>query len=125
SSRRRHTRLVSDWSSDVCSSDLPWSARTRPGHHGPPASASRPRCGDPPGARTLPGRTPPPPPGASHSALVWAEVPDVLQARPPLLAGLPHGLHPHPDPDFGGRDLLHEVLEGDVRAVEDDRRGHL
>src|SRR5258706_6184343 len=24
SSRRRHTRLVSDWSSDVCSSDLPW-----------------------------------------------------------------------------------------------------
>src|SRR5437016_6431872 len=25
SSRRRHTRLVSDWSSDVCSSDLPWS----------------------------------------------------------------------------------------------------
>src|SRR5437016_11654446 len=25
SSRRRHTRLVSDWSSDVCSSDLPTS----------------------------------------------------------------------------------------------------
>src|SRR5258706_3967238 len=25
SSRRRHTRLVSDWSSDVCSSDLPYS----------------------------------------------------------------------------------------------------
>src|ERR1019366_10718203 len=24
SSRRRHTRLVSDWSSDVCSSDLFW-----------------------------------------------------------------------------------------------------
>ena len=24
SSRRRHTRLVSDWSSDVCSSDLGW-----------------------------------------------------------------------------------------------------
>src|SRR5258706_5091946 len=24
SSRRRHTILVSDWSSDVCSSDLPW-----------------------------------------------------------------------------------------------------
>src|SRR5262249_58312454 len=24
SSRRRHTRLVSDWSSDVCSSDLCW-----------------------------------------------------------------------------------------------------
>src|SRR5438046_10103779 len=31
SSRRRHTRLVSDWSSDVCSSDLvglPWSYNT-------------------------------------------------------------------------------------------------
>src|SRR5438093_7418972 len=26
SSRRRHTRLVSDWSSDVCSSDLPTGA---------------------------------------------------------------------------------------------------
>ena len=26
SSRRRHTRLVSDWNSDVCSSDLIWSA---------------------------------------------------------------------------------------------------
>src|SRR5262249_59030604 len=25
SSRIRHTRLVSDWSSDVCSSDLAWS----------------------------------------------------------------------------------------------------
>src|SRR5262249_57332504 len=34
SSRRRHTRLVSDWSSDVCSSDLarlaPVRARSRP-----------------------------------------------------------------------------------------------
>src|SRR5258706_6876365 len=28
SSRRRHTRLVSDWSSDVCSSDLLWRARS-------------------------------------------------------------------------------------------------
>src|SRR5437016_12840157 len=30
SSRRRHTRLVSDWSSDVCSSDL---AERLPAHH--------------------------------------------------------------------------------------------
>src|SRR5438046_8252381 len=30
SSRRRHTRLVSDWSSDVCSSDLPESSRLSP-----------------------------------------------------------------------------------------------
>src|SRR2546422_8536199 len=26
SSRRRHTRCSRDWSSDVCSSDLPWTA---------------------------------------------------------------------------------------------------
>src|SRR5258706_8906410 len=30
SSRRRHTRLVSDWSSDVCSSDLEHSSRFNP-----------------------------------------------------------------------------------------------
>src|SRR5262249_59386921 len=30
SSRRRHTRLVSDWSSDVCSSDLSAVSRARP-----------------------------------------------------------------------------------------------
>src|SRR5258706_7639767 len=29
SSRRRHTRLVSDWSSDVCSSDLSVTERTK------------------------------------------------------------------------------------------------
>src|SRR5688500_20191943 len=28
SSRRRHTRLQGDWSSDVCSSDLVWLGRT-------------------------------------------------------------------------------------------------
>src|SRR5262249_58454526 len=31
SSRRRHTRLVSDWSSDVCSSDLSSAPRVRGG----------------------------------------------------------------------------------------------
>src|SRR5438093_3135356 len=34
SSRRRHTRLVSDWSSDVCSSDLSRYVDTRPGGRG-------------------------------------------------------------------------------------------
>src|SRR5258705_1902487 len=29
SSRRRHTRCLSDWSSDVCSSDLSWANRIR------------------------------------------------------------------------------------------------
>src|SRR5256885_10899477 len=41
SSRRRHTRLQGDWSSDVCSSDLPAHPPRRPLHahglHGHPA----------------------------------------------------------------------------------------
>src|SRR5438093_7236459 len=59
SSRRRHTRLVSDWSSDVCSSDLAagsalawaftvtgyrWLARRGGADHGPIAAAAA--CGN-------------------------------------------------------------------------------
>src|SRR2546429_3068290 len=33
SSRRRHTRCSRDWSSDVCSSDLPYQAQLRILHH--------------------------------------------------------------------------------------------
>src|SRR5262249_59303193 len=57
SSRRRHTRLVSDWSSDVCSSDLPLPGRSvrivlvEPGH-GPPGAHRDP-------ARARPGRAKP------------------------------------------------------------------
>src|SRR5438093_1627770 len=40
SSRRRHTRLVSDWSSDVCSSDLR-SMRPSPGAERPLPDRSR------------------------------------------------------------------------------------
>src|SRR5256885_10348581 len=48
SSRRRHTRLQGDWSSDVCSSDLPGRpARRSPGADG---VATR-RCGHTPGRR--------------------------------------------------------------------------
>src|ERR1035441_10824545 len=37
SSRRRHTRCLSDWSSDVCSSDLQWLCwRVAPGERGSP-----------------------------------------------------------------------------------------
>src|ERR1039458_2043955 len=39
SSRRRHTRCLSDWSSDVCSSDLPWRSITASAA-GSPASAN-------------------------------------------------------------------------------------
>src|SRR6476619_8364513 len=44
SSRRRHTRLVSDWSSDVCSSDLRPGARTAASRRGSPSprSSSKP-----------------------------------------------------------------------------------
>src|SRR5688500_20241479 len=49
SSRRRHTRLQGDWSSDVCSSDLPAPRRshgptrphrTRPARPAPPAACA-------------------------------------------------------------------------------------
>src|SRR5688500_19513012 len=36
SSRRRHTRLQGDWSSDVCSSDLQTDASINPGNSGGP-----------------------------------------------------------------------------------------
>src|SRR5436853_5462262 len=45
SSRRRHTRCLSDWSSDVCSSDLPPSGGSRGGNppfSGPSIWAGRP-----------------------------------------------------------------------------------
>src|SRR6266498_3356890 len=35
SSRRRHTRCGRDWSSDVCSSDLPWQFQNRTGKIAP------------------------------------------------------------------------------------------
>src|SRR6266849_8047 len=47
SSRRRHTRSTRDWSSDVCSSDLP-PARSDGGDHRPPSVDGRDRR---PGAR--------------------------------------------------------------------------
>src|SRR5258706_7250273 len=40
SSRRRHTRLVSDWSSDVCSSDLLLSSKERTNENRWAASSS-------------------------------------------------------------------------------------
>src|SRR5438046_9484127 len=52
SSRRRHTRLVSDWSSDVCSSDLsrsPDARRTNSGSSRPTARIARTGELTPPG----------------------------------------------------------------------------
>src|SRR5256885_2983253 len=43
SSRRRHTRLQGDWSSDVCSSDLPQTPPTSmPSLHRPPLGNQQP-----------------------------------------------------------------------------------
>src|SRR2546426_2585028 len=42
SSRRRHTRLQGDWSSDVCSSDLSLSARSALGPEGRGFKSRRP-----------------------------------------------------------------------------------
>src|SRR6266496_5739873 len=41
SSRRRHTRSLRDWSSDVCSSDLQWQARFLIGADGAASFARR------------------------------------------------------------------------------------
>src|SRR5437879_11120598 len=55
SSRRRHTRYIGDWSSDVCSSDLE-TPQAEAGRRGPighaPAPGVDPRRVDPGGART-------------------------------------------------------------------------
>src|SRR5574337_1231957 len=48
SSRRRHTRLSGDWSSDVCSSDLRRGDPCRPGWHGCPGPARSRRRDRPP-----------------------------------------------------------------------------
>src|ERR1035438_10615381 len=55
SSRRRHTRCLSDWSSDVCSSDL---CGHQPGNRGSPAGSAGQRPIDLP---RLVRRYPPPP----------------------------------------------------------------
>src|SRR2546426_5301801 len=55
SSRRRHTRLQGDWSSDVCSSDLP---RRRESRRSPPPSCRRRRAGAAGSRRSSPGTYP-------------------------------------------------------------------
>src|SRR6266850_3959478 len=65
SSRRRHTRLQGDWSSDVCSSDLPCLAplrswlRARP-QDSPPAESPRSNDGSTPAADPVPTMFPHP-----------------------------------------------------------------
>src|SRR6266568_7243393 len=63
SSRRRHTRWNCDWSSDVCSSDLPGGGGRRPGHpvRGHPRRAGMPagtRAGDQGGGPARRGHAP-------------------------------------------------------------------
>src|SRR5207245_7620698 len=66
SSRRRHTRCYRDWSSDVCSSDLPG---PHPGH-GPPANPARGGDGLRPPRNLRPTPVPAPAPLSNH--LRWA-----------------------------------------------------
>src|SRR3954453_2235232 len=49
------------------------------------------------------------------------EVIDGLERGSSLALGLPHGLDPHAHVDLVGVDLLDEVEEADVGAVEQDR----
>src|SRR5256885_10546638 len=71
SSRRRHTRLQGDWSSDVCSSDLSAVARNNP--YFPrkvaarPRATSRARCKSPGSNEIADTRGWPPPPNFSAS----------------------------------------------------------
>src|SRR6266536_4261729 len=93
SSRRRHTRSTRDWSSDVCSSDLPhktvfgaWSVRARVG-----AQVSTPLFWDEIDEihpdeltiSTLPGRI------EAHGD-PWADMNDHPQSLEPLLAMYAH-----------------------------------
>src|SRR5256885_7716927 len=71
SSRRRHTRLQGDWSSDVCSSDLNGATRTSERH------AHRPRSGSPTMIVGVPRETYP---GEQRVALVPAVLPNLLKA---------------------------------------------
>src|SRR5437763_15870597 len=57
SSRRRHTRYIGDWSSDVCSSDLVVGAG-RGGAGVPPAFTAPPAASGCPGAPARTGRPP-------------------------------------------------------------------
>src|SRR6266571_5581945 len=64
SSRRLHTRLTCDWSSDVCSSDLRYAAATHPGRSsrfGPRHPTPRAQIGVTRGASSTAGR-----PGVGH-----------------------------------------------------------
>src|SRR2546422_3379939 len=47
SSRRRHTRCSRDWSSDVCSSDLPWQGAEPQVHQHDHAERPEPARGEP------------------------------------------------------------------------------
>src|SRR5258707_10355648 len=71
SSRRRHTRYWRDWSSDVCSSDLPPARAARAGGAGRRLARNRPS----PGARAEESTVP-----AAHHARQSPPRPDVAAA---------------------------------------------
>src|SRR6266581_5926537 len=99
SSRRRHTRWTGDWSSDVCSSDLPCAPP-------PPGSAPTPPARGPAGAR---GR----PRNASSVRVAWVSPSSTPHPIPPHVGGgnrcsatgsAPSSTPPPILPHVGGRD---------------------
>src|SRR5207253_4603492 len=53
SSRRRHTRWPRDWSSDVCSSDLPDAGESSAGHNGEKTGDAKQRAKEKPARRGI------------------------------------------------------------------------
>src|SRR5436190_11979258 len=84
SSRRRHTRSLCDWSSDVCSSDLPITSFAKNPHGIPPGLAGN----------AVPGQAMAPaaslPPGqAKKSPAVQPQIPSIPPPPPPPALSAP------------------------------------
>src|SRR5690606_39457892 len=114
SSRRRHTRFSRDWSSDVCSSDLPACAVLA----GRAAALAGPRARLPPHALQIPELD------VIDALVVAAESQELLVGSPlddaPLvqhddLVGVLHGRDPVGD-DEGGPPL-HQLLQRDRKST--------
>src|SRR5262245_53421802 len=115
SSRRRHTRCLSDWSSDVCSSDLgvqrPVQCRlTRPVEAVDHEAAKR--CGAAPPAAPLPAGTPPgETPVAQHDRRATPR-----SANPPPSQSRPQ-CKPHPPSPESERKRLRRIARGEPRRL--------
>src|SRR2546426_2035634 len=92
SSRRRHTRLQGDWSSDVCSSDLSTTSRARTSRCARRATTA--------GSRNC--RAPPAPRAPARPRSGWA--PDEARGNEPVTSG------PPPPPSILPRERHHLLV---------------